>query len=48
MASRSPAKRFVLIGLDGAGMEQMLHMVQEGHCPNVKKLIDRVFKVIPP
>jgi predicted AlkP superfamily phosphohydrolase/phosphomutase len=41
MASQSPAKRFVLIGLDGVGMEQMLHMVREGHCPNVKKLIER-------
>jgi predicted AlkP superfamily phosphohydrolase/phosphomutase len=36
----APAKRFVLIGLDGVGMGQMLHLVEEGHCPNVKKLID--------
>ncbi|MGH2367177.1 MAG: alkaline phosphatase family protein, partial [Chloroflexota bacterium] len=41
MANGSPAKRFILIGLDGVGMENMLHMVGEGHCPNVKKLLDR-------
>src|SRR5262245_28020376 len=40
MARRAPAKRFVLIGLDGAGMENMLHMVQDGHCPNVKRLLE--------
>ncbi|MBI3973279.1 MAG: alkaline phosphatase family protein [Chloroflexi bacterium] len=40
MANGSPAKRFILIGLDGVGMENMLHMVEEGHCPNVKKLLD--------
>lgn len=37
----APAKRFVLIGLDGVGMEQMLHMVREGHCPNVGALLAR-------
>lgn len=37
----SPAQRFILIGLDGCGMEQMLHMVREGHCPNVQKLLER-------
>jgi len=41
MANGSPAERFVLIGMDGAGMEQVLHMVREGHCPNMKKLIDQ-------
>jgi predicted AlkP superfamily phosphohydrolase/phosphomutase len=36
----APAKRFVLIGMDGVGMEQLLHMVNEGHCPSMKKLIE--------
>ena len=39
--AKAPAKRFVLIGLDGVGMGQMLHLVKEGHCPNVKKLLDQ-------
>jgi len=38
---KPPAKRFVMIGMDGVGMEQLLHMVKEGHCPNMKKLIDQ-------
>lgn len=37
----APAKRFVLMGMDGVGMEQLLHMVREGHCPNMKRLIDQ-------
>jgi predicted AlkP superfamily phosphohydrolase/phosphomutase len=41
MANQAPAKRFVLIGLDGVGMENMLHMISEGHCPNIKKLVDQ-------
>ena len=41
MANGSPAKRFILIGLDGVGMENMLHMVETGHCPNVQKLVER-------
>ena len=30
----------VLIGMDGVGMEQLLHLVREGHCPNMQRLID--------
>jgi predicted AlkP superfamily phosphohydrolase/phosphomutase len=41
MAKRAPAKRCFLIGLDGVGLEQMLHMVRERHCPNVKRLLER-------
>ena len=36
----APAKRFVLIGMDGVGMEQVLHLVGEGRLPNMKKLLD--------
>ena len=36
----APAKRFVLIGMDGVGMEQLLHLVREGHCPNMQRLIE--------
>ena len=39
--STAPAKRFVLIGMDGVGMEQLRHMVAEGHCPNVQRLLER-------
>ncbi len=41
MPKGSPAKRFVLIGMDGVGMENMLHMVREGRCPNVKRLLEQ-------
>jgi len=36
----APAKRFVLVGMDGVGMEQLRHMVAEGHCPNVRRLLE--------
>jgi predicted AlkP superfamily phosphohydrolase/phosphomutase len=39
-AMGAPAKRFVLIGMDGVGMEQLLHLVREGHCPNMQRLIE--------
>ena len=41
MAGESPAKRFILVGLDGVGMESMLHMVEAGYMPNVGRLIKR-------
>ena len=41
MAGESPAKRFILVGLDGVGMESMLHMVEAGYMPNVGRLIER-------
>ena len=37
----SPAKRAIVIGMDGASMELVLNMVNWGHMPNLKKIIDR-------
>src|SRR5207253_6127538 len=39
MTSKRAARRFVLIGPDGVGMEHPLHMVREGHCPNMQRLL---------
>ncbi|MFQ5809137.1 MAG: alkaline phosphatase family protein, partial [Armatimonadota bacterium] len=36
-----PAKRAIVIGMDGAGMELVLNMVKWGHMPNVAALIER-------
>ena len=35
----SPAKRAILIGMDGASMELVLEMVENGHMPNLQKQI---------
>lgn len=37
----SPAKRAILIGMDGASMKLVLRMVEEGHMPNLQKQIAR-------
>ena len=37
--SASPASRAMVIGLDGASMEIVKHMVEHGHAPNLGKLI---------
>ncbi len=37
----SPAKRAIVIGMDGASMELVLNMVDWGHMPNLKAIIDR-------
>jgi predicted AlkP superfamily phosphohydrolase/phosphomutase len=36
----SPARRAMIIGIDGASMEIIKHMVERGHAPNLGKLID--------
>ncbi len=36
----SPAKRAIVIGMDGAGMELVLNMVEWGHMPNLASLIE--------
>jgi predicted AlkP superfamily phosphohydrolase/phosphomutase len=36
-----PAKKAIVVGLDGASMELVLRMVREGHMPNVNRLLDR-------
>lgn len=41
MVAQAPAKRFVLIGMDGVGMEQLLHLIREGRCPNMQKLVEQ-------
>lgn len=41
MTKQRRAQRFMLIGMDGAGMENVLHMVQRGHMPNVARLLHR-------
>ena len=38
---KSPAKRGIVIGTDGASMELMLKMVEWGHMPNVTRLLER-------
>lgn len=35
----SPAKRAIVVGMDGAGMELVLNMVKWGHMPNLARLI---------
>ena len=35
----SPARRAIVIGLDGASMEIVKHMVERGHAPNLGQLI---------
>ncbi|HEX2032998.1 MAG TPA: alkaline phosphatase family protein [Chloroflexota bacterium] len=40
-ADGAPAQRFVLIGMDGVGMEQLLHLIREGRCPNMKRLLEQ-------
>jgi len=37
----SPAKRAVVVGIDGASMELVLWMVAKGHMPHVAQLIAR-------
>ncbi len=37
----SPARRAILIGMDGASMELVMNMVDGGHMPHLGKLIDR-------
>ena len=37
----SPAKRAIVIGMDGASMELVLNMVNWGHMPQLKQIIDR-------
>lgn len=41
MPVRSPAKRAVIMGMDGASFELVEHMVREGHTPNIARLIER-------
>ena len=38
--TRSPARRAIVIGLDGASMEIVKHMVERGHAPNLGRLIE--------
>ena len=37
----SPARRAIVVGLDGASMELVKHVVDEGHAPNIGSLIKR-------
>ena len=37
----SPAKRAMVIGMDGASMELVLRMVDEGYMPNLQKQMER-------
>ena len=37
----SPAKRAIVIGMDGASMELVLRMVDSGYMPNLQKQIER-------
>ncbi|MCY4090917.1 MAG: alkaline phosphatase family protein [Caldilineaceae bacterium] len=38
---KSPARRAILIGMDGASMELVYNMVDGGHMPHLGKLLDR-------
>ena len=38
---KSPARRAILIGMDGASMELIYNMVDGGHMPHLGKLLDR-------
>ena len=41
----SPAKKAIVVGLDGASMELVLHMAQQGHMPHVSRLLaDGVYR----
>ncbi len=37
----SPAKRAIVVGMDGASMELVLNMVQWGHTPQLAQLIEQ-------
>jgi predicted AlkP superfamily phosphohydrolase/phosphomutase len=37
----NPAKRAIVVGIDGASMELLLNMVKWGHVPHLEKLIGR-------
>ena len=37
--THSPAKKAIIVGFDGASMELVSHMVEQGHMPNVGKLM---------
>ena len=37
----SPAKRGIVIGMDGASMDLVLNLIEWGHMPNLAKLIER-------
>ena len=41
---QSPAQKAIVIGMDGAAMELVQHMVAEGHMPNLSKLMDEGVK----
>ncbi|MFN2155455.1 MAG: alkaline phosphatase family protein [Anaerolineae bacterium] len=36
-----PARKAIVVGLDGASMELVLRMVREGHMPNASRLLDQ-------
>ena len=38
---QSPARRAILIGMDGASMELVINMVNGGHMPHLGKLMER-------
>ena len=38
---QSPARRAIMIGMDGAAMELVINMVNGGHMPHLGKIIDR-------
>ena len=38
---QSPARRAIMIGMDGAAMELVINMVYDGHMPNLGNIIDR-------
>lgn len=40
MQLKSPAKKAIIIGFDGASMELIKHLVSEGHMPQVAKLME--------
>ena len=37
----SPAKRCIVIGIDGASMEMVKTLISWGHLPNIRGLMDR-------
>ena len=38
---QSPARRAIMIGMDGAAMELVINMVNGGHMPNLAKIVER-------
>ena len=36
---RAPAKRAIIVGMDGASMELVKNMIDWGHTPNMAKLL---------